>query len=78
MCRKQTDQVSMYKPLGVLKRSMAARPTNGKTAARVTTTGALQNNASVPSSVASVTLVFRSPRRMKYKLAEFISLFMLF
>ncbi|XP_074554349.1 protein artemis [Halichoeres trimaculatus] len=28
MCRKQSDQAPVYKPLGVLKRSMVQRPTN--------------------------------------------------
>lgn len=31
MCRKQSDQTVVYKPLGVLKRSMEERPTYGET-----------------------------------------------
>lgn len=30
MSRKQTDQVCVYKPLGVLKRTMVQRPTYGE------------------------------------------------
>lgn len=47
MCRKQTDQMFIYKPLGVLKRSMGEQPTYGETNAHITTTGVLHNNASV-------------------------------
>ena len=31
MCRKESDQVFIYKPLGVLKRSAETRPTYGET-----------------------------------------------
>lgn len=34
MCRKQSDQLFTYKPLGVLKRSSVVRPTCGERDAR--------------------------------------------
>lgn len=40
LCRKQSE-VYRYKPLGVLKRSMATQPTYGEANAHITTTGVL-------------------------------------
>lgn len=47
MCRKQSEQVFRYKPLGVLKRSMVTRPTCGETNTHITTTGVLHHNVTV-------------------------------
>lgn len=54
LCRKQSE-VYRYKPLGVLKRSMATQPTYGEANAHITTTGVLH------------VLVYRPPYGIAHK-----------
>lgn len=60
LCRKQSE-IYKYRPLGVLKRSMATQPTYGEANTHITTTtGVLRGNT-------SAVLVYRSPYETTYK-----------